>query len=77
MPEDARERRAKRRRASWEGSIVPARAPKPELHAPSFTLERLTEMWRLCARLWQASGRELPRFSRTEMPGEVFVIRRD
>ncbi|MBL8743648.1 MAG: hypothetical protein JNK04_21210 [Myxococcales bacterium] len=50
--------------------------PKPPLRDPSFTEERLAEMWQLCVAQWLASGRDMPAFERASMPGEVFRIER-
>lgn len=73
----ARRRRAEARRASWpEGEVVSARTPKPALYEGMSAEERLAQMWALCKSQWVASGRELPRIPRDELPGEVFVIRR-
>jgi hypothetical protein len=72
---DAR-RRAEERRLSYEGSIVPAGTPKPRLRGASFTMERLEAMWELCVTQFEASGRVLPTFARSEMPGELFRIER-
>jgi hypothetical protein len=73
----ARRRRAEARRAAWpDGEVVPAGTPKPVLYAGMTAEERLGHMWSLCKAQWLASGRELPRIPRAELPGEVFVIRR-
>ena len=53
-----------------------AGTPKPRLRGESFTMQRLEQMWELCVAQWEASGRELPTFERSEMPGEIFRIDR-
>jgi hypothetical protein len=39
-------------------------------------MQRLEEMWELCVKQWEASGRTLPTYERSEMPGEIFRIDR-
>ena len=73
---DDRERRAEERRGTYEGEVVRAGAAKPRLRGESFTMQRLEEMWELCVEQWEASGRTLPTFERSEMPGEIFRIDR-
>ena len=73
---DDRARRAEERRRTYEGAIVRAGTPKPRLRGESFTMQRLDEMWALCVEQWEASGRTLPTYKRSEMPGEIFRIDR-
>ena len=70
------QRRADERRRTYEGSIVRAGTPKPRLRGASFTMARLEAMWQLCVTQFEASGRVLPTFARSEMPGEIFRIER-
>ena len=70
------ERRADERRRTYAGSIIRAGTPKPRLRGASFTMERLEAMWQLCVTQFEASGRVLPTFARSEMQGEIFRIER-
>jgi hypothetical protein len=45
--------------------------PSEDLSAETTMQERLAMMWPLAVRAWTLAGHDLPRYSRSEMPGRV------
>jgi hypothetical protein len=65
MPSD-REERARRRR-DWPGGLVDATTPA-QAHTAE---ERLAMMWQLAVDAWTLAGRELPTYTREDIPGKL------
>lgn len=64
--------RARRRRGSWRGAVVPAGAPKPPLYADMSPEQRLMALAALNARVWEAAGLlPLPPLERAQWPGAI------
>lgn len=61
-----RERRA-RARSGWPGGLTTEHAPAQLQTAEA----RLASMWQLALDAWTLSGRELPRYTRADMPGHL------
>ena len=61
-----REERARARR-TWPGGLTTEHAPAQLPTAEA----RLASMWQLALDAWALQGRELPRYTRAEMPGRL------
>lgn len=73
--QEARARRAARRRATWgPGEWVPLGTPKPPLHDDATPEERLGRLWQLTCQVWAFAGKEIQRLPRHEWPIEIFEI---
>ncbi len=67
-----RAERARRRRETWVGAVVPAGTPKPLLYDAMLPEERLMALAALNARVWQAAGLlPLPPLERAHWPGAI------
>ena len=71
MDEDARARRARRLKRLRIERFDLADMPDDSLWSSTTVEERLGMMWPLAVRAWRLSGRELPSYTRAEMPGRV------
>jgi len=70
MSDDARSRAAARR--DWPGQVRDlTTAAGEDLSAETTAEERLSMMWELALRAWTLSGRTLPDYARSAMPGSV------
>lgn len=74
VDEDARARRERRlKRLQIERFDLADMPDMPDdsLWSSTTVEERLGMMWPLAVRAWRLSGRELPSYTRAEMPGRV------
>lgn len=70
MTDDAEARR--RARHSWPiRKLDLGQETSDDISAETTMQERLAMMWPLAVRAWTFSGRELPRYSRAEMPSQI------
>ncbi|HLE70898.1 MAG TPA: hypothetical protein VJH87_14555, partial [Vicinamibacteria bacterium] len=62
-----------RRRADWPvRSFRLGEEPDDDLSDTTTVGERLSMMWPLAVEAWTLSGRELPAYDRTSLPGRLF-----
>ncbi len=71
VDEDARARRERRLKRLQIERFDLADMPDDHLWSSNTVEERLGMMWPLAVRAWRLSGRELPSYTRAEMPGRV------
>jgi hypothetical protein len=75
---DAEEQRKQRAaaRGGWPIRVGALQDPvEDDLSATTTLQERLAMVWRLTLDAWASSGRPIPSYSRSDMPGRVTVLR--
>ena len=69
---DSRERR-RRERARWPiARFRLGHEPSDDLSATTTPVERIAMMWELAEMAWKLAGRELPRYTRAQMPAILY-----
>lgn len=71
VDEDARSRRERRLQQLQIVRFDLGDEPSEDLRATTTAQERLDMMWPLAVRAWRLSGREMPSYRRSEMPGRI------